>query len=44
MSSSVEINQPAPDFSLEAFDGEEVKLSSFQNKKNVLLVFNRGFT
>jgi peroxiredoxin len=44
MSSSVEINQPAPDFSLETFDGEEVKLSSFQKKKNVLLVFNRGFT
>jgi peroxiredoxin len=44
MSSSVEINQPAPDFALETFDGEVVKLSYFQEKKNVLLVFNRGFT
>jgi peroxiredoxin len=41
--SRVELNQPAPDFTLTDFNGNEVHLSDFQNKKNVLLVFNRGF-
>jgi peroxiredoxin len=41
--SRVELNQPAPDFALTDFNGKEVRLSDFQNKKNVLLVFNRGF-
>jgi peroxiredoxin len=41
--SRVELNQPAPDFALTDFNGNEVRLSDFQNKKNVLLVFNRGF-
>lgn len=41
--SRVELNQSAPDFSLADFNGNEVRLSDFQNKKNVLLVFNRGF-
>lgn len=43
MSNRVELNQPAPDFSLTDFNGQAVTLSSFQGQKNVLLVFNRGF-
>ena len=41
--SRVEMNQTAPDFKLADFNGNQVQLSDFQNKKNVLLVFNRGF-
>ena len=41
--SRVELNQSAPDFTLADFNGNEVRLSGFQNRKNVLLVFNRGF-
>jgi len=41
--SSVALNQPAPDFSLEDFNGQTVHLSDFKNQKNVLMVFNRGF-
>jgi len=37
------INAPAPDFALENFKGELVRLSDFKEYKNVLLVFNRGF-
>jgi peroxiredoxin len=43
MSNRVELNQPAPDFTLTDFKGQTVSLSSFQNRQNVLLVFNRGF-
>jgi len=43
MSNRVEINRPAPDFTLTDFKGNEVRLSDFQGKRNVLLVFNRGF-
>ena len=39
----VELNTPAPDFTLTDFNGQSVRLSDFENKKNVLLVFNRGF-
>jgi peroxiredoxin len=39
----IEINQKAPDFTLMDFNGVEYRLSDFQGKKNVLLVFNRGF-
>jgi peroxiredoxin len=34
----------APDFSLNDSEGHIVRLSEFQGNKNVLLVFNRGFT
>jgi peroxiredoxin len=40
----IELNTPAPDFMLEDFEGETVRLSDFTGKSNVLLVFNRGFT
>lgn len=33
------IGQPAPDFTLKNQFGEEVKLSDFQGKKNVVLIF-----
>lgn len=38
------LNQPAPDFNLADFNGKFVRLSDFRGKKNVVLVFNRGFT
>jgi peroxiredoxin len=41
--SQIELNREAPDFTLEAFNGEEFKLSDYRGKKNVLLVLNRGF-
>jgi hypothetical protein len=40
----VAINAPAPEFSLPDFAGRPVSLSDFRGSKNVLLVFNRGFT
>jgi peroxiredoxin len=40
----VELDCPAPDFLLNDFTGEPVRLSDFEGKSNVLLVFNRGFT
>ena len=41
--SRAELNKPAPNFTLTDFTGREIKLTDFQNQKNVLLVFNRGF-
>ena len=41
--SRAELNKPAPNFTLTDFNGNEINLTDFQNKKNVLLVFNRGF-
>jgi peroxiredoxin len=40
----VEMDTPAPDFSLEDFEGRPVRLSDYRDKKHVVLVFNRGFT
>jgi peroxiredoxin len=39
----IEINAPAPDFTLDDFTGRSVTLSGFRPTSNVLLVFNRGF-
>ena len=33
----------APDFNLESVDGNWVKFSNYQNKKNVVLIFYRGY-
>ncbi len=41
--SKVQLNVQAPDFELLDTKGQPVRLSSFRNQKNVLLVFNRGF-
>jgi len=35
----IQVGEPAPDFTLKDQDGKEVKLSSFKEKKNVLLAF-----
>jgi len=39
----VEINSPAPNFTLSDYHGDEVTLSQFKETQHVLLVFNRGF-
>ena len=39
----VQLNAPAPDFTLADLDGKEISLSDYEGKKHVLLVFNRGF-
>jgi peroxiredoxin len=39
----VEVNVQAPDFTLSDFNGKSVSLSDFIKKKNVMVVFNRGF-
>jgi peroxiredoxin len=44
ISKQIEIKTPAPDFSLQDFRGEEFVFSEMIGKKNVLLIFNRGFT
>jgi len=40
----IEINAPAPEFTLTDYTGQIVRLSDYRGRKNVLLVFNRGFT
>ena len=39
----VTLNTPAPDFTLQNFQGETFHLSDLRGKTHVLLVFNRGF-
>ncbi len=39
----VELNVHAPDFTLNDFNAERVSLTDYAGKKNVLVVFNRGF-
>jgi peroxiredoxin len=39
----VELNAPAPDFTLTSFDGNKVSLADYRGKNRILLVFNRGF-
>lgn len=38
----VAVGNPAPDFTLESKDGGTVTLSTFRDRKNVVLVFYRG--
>jgi peroxiredoxin len=42
--SKVSLNTPAPDFELQDYRGRPLRLSDYRGQKNVLLVFNRGFT
>ena len=42
--SRIALNQIAPNFSLDDYNGKKVRLADFRGKKNVLLVFNRTFT
>jgi peroxiredoxin len=37
------LSQEAPDFALEDYQGQPVSLSDYKSKKNVVLIFNRGF-
>jgi len=39
----VKVGEKPPDFSLENTQGQQITLSDFEGKKNVYLVFNRGF-
>jgi peroxiredoxin len=39
----ISLDTPAPDFTLQDFKGETVRLSDFRGKMHILLVFNRGF-
>ena len=43
-SNKVQLDKPAPEFNLTDYIGEETSQTDFSGKKNVLLVFNRGFT
>jgi len=43
MGQKAQLNKPAPDFTLPDFNGDVVSLSEFNGKKNIVLVFNRGF-
>ena len=39
----VAVGSPAPDFSLESYDDGVITLSEFRGKKDVILVFYRGY-
>ena len=41
--SSIEVNKPAPDFSLMDYEGNKFQMSDFKGLKHVLIVLNRGF-
>jgi len=44
MSKIVRLNTSAPDFELSDFKGKPFHLSDYCGIKNVVLIFNRGFT
>ena len=39
----VQINDTAPDFTLEDSQGQNVRLSDYRGDRHVVLIFNRGF-
>jgi peroxiredoxin len=41
---AVKIDQKAPKFALKDIKGKIFRLSEYEGKANILLVFNRGFT
>jgi peroxiredoxin len=43
MAKKVQINTTAPDFTLQDFEGKTVRMSDYQGRKHVVLIFNRGF-
>ena len=44
MSKLIEVNDLAIDFCLKDTRGNDIRLSDYQGKRNILLVFNRGYT
>jgi peroxiredoxin len=40
----IRLGEKARDFTLQDTEGHSVKLSDFEGKENVYLVFNRGFS
>jgi len=40
---NVSLNDKAPDFQLKSVSGDLISLSQFNKKKNVVIVFLRGF-
>jgi peroxiredoxin len=40
---SIKVANLAPDFTATDSEGKTVRLSDYRGKKNVVLVFNRGF-
>ena len=40
----IDLDQAAPDFTLPDYRGHPFRLSDLAGEKNVLLVFNRGFS
>lgn len=43
MASKLDTDVLAPDFALADTNGRTVRLSDFRSRRNVVLVFNRGF-
>jgi thioredoxin-dependent peroxiredoxin len=43
MKNEIKLGSKAKDFELTDVDGNKIKLSDYRGKKNVVLVFNRGF-
>jgi peroxiredoxin len=43
MAESIGVGQVAPDFELTDVQGRTVRLSDYRGRKNVVLVFTRGF-
>ena len=44
MNNRIKTGEKARDFTLEDTQGQPVTLSDYEGKKNVYLVFNRGFS
>ena len=43
MSNQIQINTPAPDFTLLDINGKTISLKDYNGNKPIILVFNRGF-
>jgi peroxiredoxin len=43
MTHKVQLNAVAPDFMLNDYRGNPVRLADYRGRKHVVLVFNRGF-
>jgi peroxiredoxin len=43
MAKKIQVDSTAPDFALQDFEGNIVRLSDYQGHKHVVLIFNRGF-